>query len=132
MPLGTSAIGNYFPAAKLGSGNYIYVYETNGANWFGVAAITSISAGGSLGSSANIPVTQAYNMDKKVDDGLPTTGSVQASYILNSNTMRTSPNGNPDTASTCYNNSTNTYSTDVNNGSGPNCALSFKMQGAAR
>jgi hypothetical protein len=27
-------------------------------------------------------------------------------------------------------NSTNTYSTNISNGSNPNCALSFKMQGA--
>lgn len=132
--LTSTTIAQFLPPAKLGKGNYIYVYETNGQNWFGLSTVTSINeAGNFLLSNATIPVTQAYNIDKKIDDGQPTTGEVVAVYINNSQTVTTAaPSGNPDTASTCYNNSTNTYSTNVNNGSGPNCALSFKMQGAAR
>ena len=79
-------------------------------------------------------MNQAYNIDKKIDDGLPTTGTVQATYLNGGYTAPPvqAPSGNPDTASTCYNSSTLTYSTNISNGSGPNCALSFKMQGAAR
>ena len=135
--LSSTNLGQYFPAAKIGNGNYLYVYETGGSNWFGLSAITAETASDII-STANISVSQAYNMDKKIDDGFPTTGKVVAVFITNSNSVTSNPfNSNPDTAITCYNSSTLTYSTNVNNvnvsnGSGPNCALSFKMQGAAR
>jgi prepilin-type N-terminal cleavage/methylation domain-containing protein len=127
----TTTMGEYLPLSKLGNGNYVYVYEMNGQNWFGLSAMTGL--GNNLLSSTTIPVTQAYNMDKKVDDGLPTTGNVVAVYISNSaSSTFNAPSGNPDTASTCYNSSTLTYSTNIGNGSNPNCALSFKMQGQGR
>jgi prepilin-type N-terminal cleavage/methylation domain-containing protein len=126
-------ISEYLPVAKIGHGNFLYVYATGGTNWFGLSAVAGLGNAYAHFSTATISVTQAYNMDNKVDDGLPTTGVVQAVYIQNSVTSTSvAPNGNPDTASTCYNNATNAYSTNVSNGSGPNCALSFKMQGAAR
>jgi hypothetical protein len=123
------------PVAKLGHGNFIilsmYIYETGGHNWFGLSAVTGL--GDNIASTATIPVAQANNIDQKIDDGVPTSGIVQAVYIHNSRvTTSTTLSANPDTVSSCYNNSTNTYSTNVSNGSGLNCALSFKMQGAAR
>ena len=135
LVLSTTQLPGYFPTAKIGNGNFLYVYETGIYNWFGLSAVTSTNSGAALVSGADISVNQAYNMDKKIDDGLPTTGNVVAVY-LNTVTARGGqqqpPSGNPDTASTCYNSSTNTYSTNISNGSNPNCALSFKMQGAAR
>jgi prepilin-type N-terminal cleavage/methylation domain-containing protein len=129
--LSNTQIGEYLPYSKTGNNNFVYVYETNGNNWFGLAAVTG------LGNNAYVPamsvsVAQAYNMDKKIDDGLPTTGNVLANYIPSRVALSNAPSGNPDTASTCYNSSTLTYSMDVSNGSNVNCALSFKMQGAAR
>ena len=126
-------IGEYFPAAKIGYGNYVDVYEINGSNWYNISAITSIGGSWISAATPTIPVTQAYNIDKKIDDGLPTTGTVIANYILASTSATTPANAQvTDSATSCYNTTTNTYSTDVNNGSGPNCALSFRMQGAAR
>ena len=133
--LSSTTIGQYLPSAKIGGGNFLYVYEVNGMNWYGLSTVTSINSSGQLFSNTQISVTQAYNLDKKIDDGMPTTGIVQAVYINGgylAGATSIPPSGSPDTASTCYNNSTNTYSNNVNKGSGPNCALSFKMQGQAR
>jgi prepilin-type N-terminal cleavage/methylation domain-containing protein len=86
----------YFPAAKIGQGNYVYVYSGgwklenitdfpgDGNNYFGISAV-SILYGGSdafagIGSKPALTVQQAYSIDTKVDDGLPQSGSVQAIY----------------------------------------------------
>jgi prepilin-type N-terminal cleavage/methylation domain-containing protein len=131
--LSSTQIGQYFPAAKLGNGNYFYVYEVNGQNWFGLSAVTAIASNAAPTGGATITVSQAYNMDTKVDDGLPTTGKVVAVYINGTTLATATANGQTsDSATSCYNSTTNSYSTGVNNGSGPNCALSFQMQGAAR
>ena len=62
-------LGDYFPEGKIGHGNFVYVYEDNGANWYGLSALTSTSsANGAVLSNSNIPVGQAYRIDKKIDD----------------------------------------------------------------
>lgn len=127
-----SSVGTYFPTGKIGYGNFLYVYELNNVNWFGLSAITSNIAGGLMYANATIPVIQAYNIDKKIDDGISTTGKVQATYINGGWNLQLANAQSSDSSTSCYNSTTNAYSTDVNNGSGPNCALSFQMQGAAR
>jgi prepilin-type N-terminal cleavage/methylation domain-containing protein len=129
---GTTYIGDFIPVAKIGYGNFIYVYETGGNNWYGVSAVTSTSSCcGIMLSGTTIPVIQAYNIDKKIDDGTPNTGSVVAAYINNNNTTIQQPNAQAtDSATSCYNTTNNIYSLSAtaNGGSGPNCALSFKFQ----
>jgi prepilin-type N-terminal cleavage/methylation domain-containing protein len=128
---GTSYIGNYMPAAKIGSGNFVYVYSYQGDNWFGLSAVTSVDNTGTLSSTPNIRVIQAYNIDRKMDDGLPTTGSVQATYINNGDIVLRNANAEvTDSATSCYNTTTNAYSmgTFTNYGQGANCALSFHLQ----
>jgi prepilin-type N-terminal cleavage/methylation domain-containing protein len=130
---GNAYIGDYFPIAKIGHGNFVYVYETGGANWFGLSAITSTASNCSMASSTTIPVIEAYNIDKKVDDGMPTTGGIQAIYINNSaTTLSPAPMGPTDTVSTCYSGTAGNYayslSATANQGAGLNCALSFKFQ----
>lgn len=121
-----------FPVAKIGRGNIVYVYEISGANWYGVADVTAVATGsGNFTSYATMPVIQTYNMDKKVDDGLPAAGNVQATYLNNSDTaVQTAPNTTVSggTSSSCYDTTTGTYSITVNGGAGANCALSFKFQ----
>ncbi len=134
-PLGSitgTAINQYMPPAKIGHGASIYVYDNNGTNWYGISTPTQICIGcGGMSSNANISVNQSYRLDAKIDDGAPMTGNVQAIYI-NGNTTNivTAPNittsgGN---SWSCYDTTTSTYSITYNNGSGGNCALSFKMQ----
>jgi len=136
-------ISSYLPAANIGQGNYIYVWSGginggNGINYFGVSAITSLGRG-LPDSGATIPVRQAYNIDKKIDDGFPQSGNVVAQY-LNHLVNATFPawvgasdnSATPASATTCYDNNgvqgTQKYSFGYNNGTGSNCALSFKFQ----
>jgi prepilin-type N-terminal cleavage/methylation domain-containing protein len=143
-----TALNGYFPAAKIGGGNYVYVYELNGYNWFGVSAITSIITGadnyGLVDSNATMTVSQAFSIDTKIDDGLPLTGHVQANRlcctsntIVNSTNIRDTEDIPSDTPTTCgvnnYNNGpvpqyASHYSMNQNNGAGQNCALSFQFQ----
>lgn len=129
--LSGTGVGAYFPPAKIGRNNYIYVYETNGANWFGVSAITAINVSGVMTSTANIPVIQAYDIDKKIDDGFPTTGRVVA---VDLNGSPSTPNNAPHTTTSggtslsCYDTTTGTYSITYNGGANANCALSFEFQ----
>lgn len=86
----------FLPQAKLGGGNYFYVYSGtywNGSaysntsiNYFGLSSaidILSVTDWGYMDSTANIPVTQAYAIDSKIDDGMPQSGNVMAWYLGN-------------------------------------------------
>jgi hypothetical protein len=78
-------------------------------------------------STPSIPVMVAYNMDKKMDDGIPNTGNVQAVYENNYSLHHANAQAS-DSATSCFNNTTNTYSISINGGNGKNCSLSFKFQ----
>jgi prepilin-type N-terminal cleavage/methylation domain-containing protein len=153
-PLGSAATGvalNYwFPSAKIGGGNYVYVFSIGGVNYFGISVVSQLRA--NIYSSTGLTVNQANSVDAKIDDGLPQNGRVLA-YYVDDNTFHTSGNGwatsgwaaggaigpSPGasaapSATTCYDNGGNAsnpmqYSLSQNNGNGVNCALSFKMQG---
>jgi prepilin-type N-terminal cleavage/methylation domain-containing protein len=161
-------INLYLPPAKIGSGRFVYVwsygvaytypsysccsYHTTGINYFSIGAITDIAAynGWPVANTPPFTVVQAYNIDKKIDDGLPTSGKVVAVSVTGSdpywadgandvlyNTFPLTPSSTPSSTSSCYdngNNSANTeqYSMEINKGSGLNCYLSFQMQGAGR
>ena len=80
-----SGLDLYFPQAKLGQGNYVYVWSGgiggliansagDGFNYFGISAVSKIQVSvnpGGLFSSPGLSVKQAYSMDSKMDDGLP-------------------------------------------------------------
>jgi type II secretory pathway pseudopilin PulG len=148
----TPAIKDWLPAGKIGNGNYVYVYSMNGYNYFSISAVYAIVWYTYSSSNPGITVQQAYNIDKKIDDGLPQSGSVNACYSGNaipnaSNWGNYAAGGGlsgadggtctPTTVATPYA-STNCY--DNNNVAGPqqysltqnanaqNCALSFKFQ----
>ena len=74
-----SSISKWIPEAKIGGGNFIYLYSTNSTNYFALSSVTQI--GCTIDSSANLRVSQAYAIDKKVDDGLPQSGNVTANYV---------------------------------------------------
>ena len=132
VTLQSTGISGYFPTAKIGYGNYLYVLDYNGSNWFGLANIYYVTNGefNNNATSGNIPVLQAYNMDLKTDDGIPTTGNIMSKYTPGSHSFQTGKvipvaGGN---ATSCYDSTTNLYSTSFNGGSGPNCALIFRFQ----
>jgi prepilin-type N-terminal cleavage/methylation domain-containing protein len=86
-----AAVGKYFPAARIGNGNYIYVWSggwqwwatrSDGANYFALSAVVGSPVGwvGMIASNTTLTVQQAYNIDSKIDDGLPQSGWVMAMY----------------------------------------------------
>ena len=157
-----AAIGNYFPQAKTGHGGYVYVWSGgwpflqsfvcargDGLNYFSVDGIRS-NNGEESNSVAALTVSEAYAIDKKIDDGLPQSGSTTAidadwwtsggGFPLGDNDSST---GGPVVAgdgvattpssTTCYDNggvagATEQYSMGTNGGSGINCSLSFRFQ----
>ncbi|HEU5047367.1 MAG TPA: prepilin-type N-terminal cleavage/methylation domain-containing protein [Rickettsiales bacterium] len=132
----TITIANEFPAAKLGRGNYITVGSDSGINYYGMTGLTTVT-GGAAGTAAyttraaNITPLEAYNMDKKVDDGMPNTGSNQARgstgdiiAALVSGNAAASSTSSSSTACTVGTNSTTLSDTyNVNTGSGGNSPL---------
>jgi hypothetical protein len=143
----SSIIGNvvnsYLPKAKIGQGNYICVQgftaisPYNGSNAFAIGAVTELDYGNSnsIVKSSALTVLQAYNIDKKVDDGLPQSGKVFAGFTVWGSTWigasdTSATNGS---STTCYDNNNTAgavqkYSTGQNNGNGMNCVLSFLFQ----
>ena len=100
-----------------------------------MSSITGVASGGAVTSGVSVTVQQAYQIDKKTDDGFPTTGSVTATYDTGALTL----NGNPATSAhaaaaggsttDCYDSTTTpNYALSSNNGAGANCALSFRFQ----
>jgi hypothetical protein len=79
-----------------------------------------------------LTVAQAYAIDKKIDDGLPTTGNVLAQFLTGPTNGYPgwSTNGSSPGATTCYDTSSGTakYSISYQNGALVNCGISFKFQ----
>jgi prepilin-type N-terminal cleavage/methylation domain-containing protein len=78
-----------FPLAKIGNGNYIYVYSggqyqapwiSTGINYYGLSLITALNKGSPM-STPMLTVQQAYAIDQKIDDGFPQSGNVTAQYL---------------------------------------------------
>ena len=119
----------FFPRAKIGGGNYIYV-SSGGWSW-GCAGVSDninyygISTNPIALSNAGLSVWQAQNIDLKIDDGMPQSGRVLAINVINGNSDSCWASGNgfgdhdagggpvvagdgvttPGTAITCYDNS---------------------------
>ncbi|HEU5047330.1 MAG TPA: prepilin-type N-terminal cleavage/methylation domain-containing protein [Rickettsiales bacterium] len=140
------------PASKLASSIFVYTYSTSGTNYFGISSASNVGWFLVGGTDPGLSVVQAYNIDKKTDDGMPQSGSVTACYlngnISTSNSIWAAGAGNQganggtgdcltSTTATAYA-TTNCY--DNNNVAGvqtyslkqnatkPNCALSFRFQ----
>ncbi|HEU5048422.1 MAG TPA: prepilin-type N-terminal cleavage/methylation domain-containing protein [Rickettsiales bacterium] len=125
---GPDYIGNFIPAGKIGFGNFVHVYTDLSFNWYGLAQITpNPTYGYVLAAAPSIPVISAYNIDAKADDGMPNTGTIQAQY-LTGYAITLAPNNTAPNYATCYDTTSKKYSVGYNNGTGPNCALSFRFQ----
>jgi len=162
---GGITVASYLPQAKIGGGNYVYVFSAgtytgmspntwipSGGNYFGVGAVPDV--GWFYSVSQGLTVQQAYNIDKKIDDGLAQTGRVitvvpggpsgglYGYWVTPAGTTQATASGSgyaPITAptagstATCFdNNSTlnavQQYSMGYNNGSSINCALALRFQ----
>ena len=136
-----SALSNWLPPAMIGSQTYIAVIGTadttlvnsagaqGGTDYYAIESIQSGKADGEgIKTSTAIAVVDAYNMDLKIDDGMPTTGNVLAAYIANAtDTLSFVAGANPATTTSCYDSGTLTYATSAA-GSRINCSLIIKAQ----
>jgi prepilin-type N-terminal cleavage/methylation domain-containing protein len=75
-----STIGTYIPGAKIGRGNYWVVGASSGLNYYMLSGFgaTGITTAGVITFAKALTPIESYNIDVKVDDGLPNTGTVQA------------------------------------------------------
>jgi len=122
-----TGIAAYFPPAKIGRGNYIYVWSGgdlpagtlygNGLNYFGISAVNAIATANNwdVHSTPALTVKEAYGIDAKMDDGLPQSGRIKARYI-NFDLQNYSPvwaagGGTQGTGAGAYNSYTSTTAT---------------------
>ncbi len=119
------------PPTKTTPNNYFAVYSNAGLNYFQIMPIATITTAGAYTvNTVSLTPIQAYNMDIKLDDGMPNTGIVQAKAITV--TPNTAPSNNAaSTANTCTLGAgvaTDTYNrvaaTGGNDGS---CSLRFRF-----
>jgi prepilin-type N-terminal cleavage/methylation domain-containing protein len=76
----TPSIDTYFPPAKIGKTNHIFVHSYGGQNYYYLAAATVQGApnNGVLTNTFTLTPREALNIDSKVDDGFPQSGRVLA------------------------------------------------------
>jgi prepilin-type N-terminal cleavage/methylation domain-containing protein len=67
----------YLPEAKIGRGNLVSVYGSWAYNYYHIGAITAITGGGPT-MQASLTPQESFNIDDKIDDGKPSTGTVRA------------------------------------------------------
>jgi prepilin-type N-terminal cleavage/methylation domain-containing protein len=125
----------FLPEAAIGLGNYLYIYSGGtycSPNCIGLAAVTKLADDNTPGiSGPGITVAQAYSIDQKIDDGLPTTGNVIAEYVdPDAFGGRTTPSHGAASSTTCYDTSAtpNPYSIKVTTNTGRNCAIAFRFK----
>jgi prepilin-type N-terminal cleavage/methylation domain-containing protein len=150
FPVPVSNVPLYLPTAKIGNGNYVYVWsggveatqsitDNNGINYYGLSAVTELQAQNPTPSNMALSAVQAFAIDSKMDDGVPQSGNVMAMYVnygarWAGNTygvfgaLPSSDAAPSDT--TCYDGiaGQHQYSKGWNKGANINCALSFRFQ----
>ncbi len=71
-------VSEILPPAKLGNGNYFTIGSVFGDNYFIVTGAPTLDLGFNINPTNNITPTEAYIIDKKIDDGIYNTGNVYA------------------------------------------------------
>lgn len=70
------------PEARLGRGNYVTAGSVGSINYWTIAGINGMAVTTGIYSlSTNLTPIESYNMDIKLDDGLPSVGIVQAHAV---------------------------------------------------
>jgi prepilin-type N-terminal cleavage/methylation domain-containing protein len=117
------------PPTKTTPNNYFVVYSVSGINYFQTVPVMTITTTAYTYNNVALTPVQAYNMDIKLDDGLPGTGTVQAKQltgvnqaasIASTSTVNTCTLGNA-AATASYN---RILTTGGNDGS---CSLQFRF-----
>ena len=130
-----TAVASQFPEARLARGNRVHVGSTGGLNYYLISGISSTAATtGAMTLTTNLTPTELFNMDNKLDDGVPLTGVVQARAIAGANTTplaTVATNAVTATAGTCLlgtGSATDTYNRSLTlGGSTPACMGRFRF-----
>lgn len=106
-----TANGNrYIPAAKLGKGAFWHVANVAGLNYYTISGVTTLATATTMNivSTDVITPNEAYQLDQKLDDGLPHTGLVLSINAVTS--LATAPAGGA-ASGNCWDTDTNLYAT---------------------
>jgi hypothetical protein len=157
VPSGVHLYSRWVPKIKLRDGAYVFVSSMLGTNYFSlISADTkntnpSSSTAGTAVFGPSLTPLEAFNIDKKMDDGLPGTGSVISAYqpwsnvspttntfhwadglgvVVASLTLPTTAKAAVATSCTDNNNISGeqNYSIGQISGNGLNCAVTFRMK----
>lgn len=101
----------YIPLSKLGKGSYWYVGNMGGINYFAMAGISTLATATTMNvvSTDVITPSEAYQLDKKLDDGIPNTGIVMS--IASITTMAVTAAGGGAASGDCWDTDTSLYAT---------------------
>jgi len=127
---GVTTVAQSLPPSKTTPTEYYVVFSAAGLNYYELMPISGIAAAGtySYGTTGLTPI-QSYNMDIKLDDGMPGTGIVVARGIA---AVNAAPSANAaSTASTCTIGTgvaSDTYNrVATTGGNDPSCAVRFRF-----
>ena len=114
------------PPTKMGPVSYVAVYAASGLNYYELNSITTITAanGQYTADSPQIPPTQAYALDIKLDDGMPNTGTLVARGADASGVLNQPPDTTASTGCATGTASTDTY---IRTNTSPICAQRFRF-----
>lgn len=149
LPAGT-APATYLPAARLGRGNFWLAGSSAGVNYYGLSNPTVFAASGAaygIAAGGGLTPIEAFNIDSKIDDGLPNAGIVQARGTTASASGTPADNLFPTLSETnagrftattpvatdcqagtgTLTDTTNTYSRGTLAGNAPNCQLRLRF-----
>ncbi len=136
-----ATIGTYLPPARLGRGNYWNAGAVDGINYYLLSGFgsTPIATAGTLTFAGAITPIEAFNIDTKIDDGAPNTGTVQARGTATSGAIyaaltsannaafATTPASGTCITGTAATNTNNTYARGTTSGNNPNCILRMRF-----
>jgi prepilin-type N-terminal cleavage/methylation domain-containing protein len=126
-------VNELIPPAKLGNGNSFIALSDNVTNYFVLSGITEILGGWDgtgFFATNNLTPNDAYVIDKKIDDGLPGTGTVFALDAV-TNYLYEAPNSPTGVTTPSANNCVNGgkyYISDSVHANLQNCSLRFNFQ----
>jgi type II secretory pathway pseudopilin PulG len=69
---------NHLPAVKLRSGVYMFTYPLNDRNTYYVGSFASVNATGVITTGDGLTPREANDIDKKLDNEIPNTGTIRA------------------------------------------------------
>lgn len=116
----------YFPESSIGRGNYWVVFSAEGKNWYQLTGINETTAGGVYDLALSLSPVEAFNIDRKTDDGRPLNGGTRA--LDDAAIINTASTPAAAAAGICVESTGNTYNqTDETQANTPACQLRMRF-----